>query len=81
MKMNRYIKICFEFFNKAVCIVWQKKVCHILDTDVVCTHFNKSFCKRYNGEQLVVVLQNSDNDNKEYGFVVDSKENVISFTI
>lgn len=43
--------------------------------------FNKSFCKRYNGEQLVVILQNNDNDNKEYGFVIDSEENEITFTV
>lgn len=52
-----------------------------LITNDIRIEFKKSFCKRYNGEQLVVVLQNSDNDNKEYGFVVDGKENVISFTI
>ena len=62
-------------------IVIPVKVMNELVTNDMRIVFNKSFCKRYNGEQLVVVLQNNDNDNKEYGFVIDSEENEITFTV
>ena len=43
---------------------------------------NKSFCKRYNGEQLIVVMENSNEELvKNLGFVIDEKENEIKFIL
>ncbi len=41
----------------------------------------KGFCKRYNGEQLTIVLDNADEEKvKTLGPVIDKEENEITFT-
>jgi hypothetical protein len=49
-------------------------------TDDFRIELNKSFCKRYNGEQLIVILDNEDDAMiKQFGFVIDKDEPVVKF--
>lgn len=42
----------------------------------------KSFCKRYNGEQLIVIMDSEDDQvKKQFGFVIDGEDNEIDITI
>ena len=47
-------------------------------TDSYKVELKKHFCKKYNGEQLVIKLGDSDNA-KQLGFVIDEAENTIKF--
>ena len=66
--------------------VWTLSIPEEVVADRVTNSFkielNKSFCKRYNGEQLIVVMENSNEELvKNLGFVIDEKENEIKFIL
>lgn len=51
-------------------------------TDFFKVVLTKSFCKRYNGEQLIVIMDSEDDQvKKQFGFVIDGEDNEISITI
>lgn len=51
-------------------------------TDFFKVVLTKSFCKRYNGEQLIVIMDSEDEQvKKQFGFVIDGEDNEISITI
>ena len=45
MKIDRDLNSLFESLNKLCSFVWNKKSCHIFDTDGICTHIFDTFCK------------------------------------
>ena len=49
-------------------------------TDTFRIKLKKLFCKRYNGEQLVIRLGNGD-DARELGSTIDEKETIVEFKI
>ena len=51
-------------------------------TDFFKVVLTKSFCKRYNGEQLIVIMDSEDDQvKKQFGFVIDGEDNEINITI
>ena len=71
----------FKKDNRIWKIVIPEEVIEKLETPDVRLELNKYFCKRYNGEQLVVKIEYEKNEINEYGFVIDSEENIISIRI
>ena len=52
------------------------------ETDLFLVELNKAFCKRFNGEQLIVALQSENEEEiKELGYVVDAEDNIIKFNL
>ena len=51
-------------------------------TDTFKIELKKGFCKKYNGEQIIVVLENANEELvKNLGFVIDKQENEIEFSV
>lgn len=51
-------------------------------TDFFKVVLTKSFCKRYNGEQLIVIMDSEDDQvKKQFGFVIDGEDNEVNITI
>ena len=52
------------------------------ETDQFLVELNKAFCKRFNGEQLIVALQSKNEEAiRELGYVVDAEDNIIKFNL
>ena len=49
-------------------------------TDLFKIELKKGFCKRYHGEQLIIILENEDEAKvQQLGFVIDKEEREIKF--
>ncbi|MBD5508843.1 MAG: leucine-rich repeat protein [Lachnospiraceae bacterium] len=50
-------------------------------TDDFEIELKKHFCKKYNGEQIMVILDNEDEEQRiSLGFVIDKEDNILAFT-
>ena len=66
--------------------VWKLSIPESIITERTTDYFQvvlkKRFCKRYNGEEIVVVLESENDANvKNLVFVIDEKDNIIKFTV
>mgnify|MGYP003295529479 CR=1 FL=1 len=75
---NRFAEL-FRKEDRVWTIEIPKEVIDVRVTDIFKLEFNKAFCKRYNGEQLIVKFGHNENA-EQRGYVIDEAENVIILT-
>lgn len=72
----------FKKYDRVWRVLIPEDIIENRETDQFLIEFNKRFCKKYNGEQLIIINQSENEDAvKELGFVVDAEENVINFNL
>lgn len=62
--------------DKTFSVTLPKKVLREKATDQFQIRLNKRFCQKYNGDMLVIKLE----DSKTYTFEIDKEENIVEFT-
>lgn len=75
---NRFAEL-FRKEDRVWTVEIPKEVIDVRVTDIFKLEFNKAFCKRYNGEQLIIKIEHKENA-EQRGYVIDEAENIIILT-